>query len=104
MPFLARRFDRGLRQDYPELHEKIGGVVGHLRRFYVDTSVTEEPAALLAAKETFGADRILLGSEYARPGQSTSHAVRYVQDSKHFTDDEKEAILSKNAMRLFGLH
>jgi len=27
-----------------------------------------------------------------------------VQDSKYLTDDEKEAILSKNAMRLYGLH
>lgn len=104
MPFLARRFDRGLRQDYPELHEKIGGVVRHLRRFYVDTSVTEEPVALLVAKETFGADRILFGSDYARPGQSTSHAVHYVENSNYLTNDEKEAILSTNASRVFGRH
>jgi predicted TIM-barrel fold metal-dependent hydrolase len=102
LPFLARRFDRGLKQDYPELHERIGGVLRHLRRFYVDTSVTEEPDALRAAKETFGADRILLGSDYARPNQSTSDAVTYVANSNFLTLEEKEAVLEGNATKLFG--
>ena len=102
MPFLARRFDRGLRQDYPELHERIGGVLRHLPRFYVDTSVTEEPDALRAAKETFGADRILLGSDYARPNQSTADAVRYVGGSRFLTPEEKEAVFAGNATKLFA--
>ena len=51
------------------------------RDFTSIPSVTEEPAALRAAKETFGADRILLGSDYARPNQSTADAVRYVGGS-----------------------
>ena len=102
MPFLARQFDRGLKQDYPELHERIGGVLRHLRQYYVDTSVTEEPDALRAAKETFGADRILLGSDYARPNQSTSDAVTYVANSSFLTLEEKEAVLEGNATKLFG--
>lgn len=103
IPFLARRFDRGLRQDYPDLHARLGGVLRHLPRFYVDTSVTEEPAALLAAKETFGVERLLLGSDYARPNQSTMDGLAYVQNSPHLSEDEKDAVLSRNATRLFGL-
>jgi aminocarboxymuconate-semialdehyde decarboxylase len=103
MPFLARRFDRGLKQDHPALHSEIGGVLRHLSRFYVDTSVTEEPAALLAAKETFGVDRMLFGSDYARPNQSTADALAYVQSSAHLTADEKEAVLSRNATQLFRI-
>jgi aminocarboxymuconate-semialdehyde decarboxylase len=103
MLFLAHRFDRGLKQDHPALHREIGGVLRHLSRFYVDTSVTEEPAALLAAKETFGVDRMLFGSDYARPNQSTADALAYVQGSAHLTADEKEAVLSRNATQLFRI-
>jgi predicted TIM-barrel fold metal-dependent hydrolase len=56
----------------------------------------------LPAKETFGVDRILLGTDYARPGEPTSYAVHYAPHSEYFTDDEKDAIFFRNAERLFN--
>jgi predicted TIM-barrel fold metal-dependent hydrolase len=55
----------------------------------------------LPAKETFGVELILLGTDYARPGEPRSHAGHYAQHSEYFTDDEKDAIFSRNAERLF---
>jgi aminocarboxymuconate-semialdehyde decarboxylase len=103
IPFLARRFDRGLLQDAPEIHARLGGVERHFRRFYVDTSVLEEPDALRAASATFGADRILLGTDYARPGVSSREAIEYVSGSAALTEAEKRAILDENARLMFGL-
>jgi predicted TIM-barrel fold metal-dependent hydrolase len=103
IPFLARRFDRGLRQDYPDRYEEIGGALRHLPRFYCDTSVVEEPDALRAARDTFGADRILLGTDYARPGTRSSAAIHYVEGSAYLSEAEKASILDANAMPLFGV-
>lgn len=98
IPFLARRFDRGLLQDAPEAHAALGGsVLPHFRRFFCDTSVTEEPGMLRAAKEIFGADRIVLGTDYAGPGASCLHAIEYIEDSPFLSDEEKKAVLDRNA-------
>jgi predicted TIM-barrel fold metal-dependent hydrolase len=102
IPFLARRFDRGLRQDCPARYEELGGTLRHFHRFYCDTSVVEEPAALRAARDTFGADRILLGTDYARPGARSAAAIEYVQASTDLTVAEKSAVLDGNADPLFA--
>jgi predicted TIM-barrel fold metal-dependent hydrolase len=98
IPFLARRFDRGLQQDAPAVRAELGGsVLPHLKRFWYDTSVIEEPTALRAAKETYGADRLMLGSDYARPGVSSLPAIRYVSESPYLTDEEKHLVLDVTA-------
>ncbi len=101
IPFLARRFDRGLRQDCPERYTELGGALPHFHRFYCDTSVVEEPEALRAARDTFGADRILLGTDYARPGARSAAAIQYVEASPGLTDAERSAVLDGNATQLF---
>ncbi len=102
IPFLARRFDRGLRQDYPDRYEEMGGALRHFPRFYCDTSVVEEPDALRAARDTFGADRILLGTDYARPGARSAAAIDYVMAAPGLSEAEKVAILDANATPLWG--
>jgi uncharacterized protein len=54
----------------------------------------------LPAKERSASIRVLLGTD-TRP-EPTSHAVHYAQHSEYFTDDEKDAIFSRNAERLFN--
>lgn len=104
IPFLARRFDRGLLQDAPEAHAALGGdVLPHFRKFWYDTSVVEEPAALRAAKEAYGADRLVLGTDYARPGVSSLPAIRYVSESPYLTEEEKRFILDVSGARVLRL-
>jgi aminocarboxymuconate-semialdehyde decarboxylase len=101
IPFLARRFDRGLQQDNPEARAALGGsVLPHLKRFWYDTSVIEEPTALRAAVETYGADRLMLGTDYARPGVSSLPAIKYVTESPYLTDAEKHLVLDVTAARV----
>jgi predicted TIM-barrel fold metal-dependent hydrolase len=102
LPFLARRFDEGFRRFYPERYEELGGVLVQLRRFWYDTSVCEEPLALLCAREAFGADRLVLGSDAPRirPPQP---AVEYLEDSEYLTADEASAILDRAGAEQLGL-
>lgn len=102
LPFFARRFDRGLRQDDSRLHNDLGGFIAHLRSFHYDTSVLEEPRVLRAGVDVFGSSQIMLGSDYARAGVTSAGAVSYVADADFLSDDEKRAMLDENAARLFG--
>jgi 6-methylsalicylate decarboxylase len=104
VPFLARRFDHGLAQDAPEVLERLGGsVLPWFRRFWYDTSVTEEPGALRDAVALFGADRIVLGSDYARPGASMIAAVDFVARSPYLDEEQKRLILDVTATSSLGL-
>ncbi|NAZ82254.1 amidohydrolase family protein [Kineococcus sp. R8] len=72
-----------------------------VKRFWFDCSTQDIPLALLAAKETYGADRLLLGSDETHA--SLVEAVSYVQDSPYLTDAEKTAILDTNAQSFLQL-
>ena len=69
--------------------------------FYVD-SLTHDETALVAIRDLFGSQRILLGSDYPfplgedRPGQLVTHCSA-------LTEDEKQAILWSNAVRFLGI-
>jgi 6-methylsalicylate decarboxylase len=102
LPFFAGRFDRGLRQDDGDLYEELGGFLPHLRTFHYDTSVLEEPLVLRTAAELFGTDRLVLGSDFSRPGVTSKAAVSYVLDESRLSDADKRAILDENAARLLG--
>ncbi len=75
--------------------------MGGLRKFWYDVSTQDMPLALLAAKNAYGADRLLLGSDEIFA--SLTEAVTYVQDSPYLSDDEKTAILDHNAQELLQL-
>lgn len=102
LPFFARRFDRGLRQDDALRYAELGGFMPHLAGFHYDTSVLEEPLVLQAALEMVGPERLLLGSDYARPGVTSAAAVAYIEEAKGLDDDERAAILGLNAVRVLG--
>lgn len=102
LPFLARRYDSGLLRSDPDRHQRLGGFEASLRRFWVDCSVTEEPAALAAAATTFGADRIVLGTDVPRPGVTSAGVVAYVRSAPGLTDEARTSILDRNASVLFG--
>ncbi|NAZ80396.1 amidohydrolase family protein [Kineococcus sp. R8] len=72
-----------------------------VKQFWFDCSTQDVPLALLAAKESYGADRLLLGSDETHA--SLVEAVAYVRDSPHLTDAEKTAILDTNAQSLLHL-
>ena len=69
--------------------------------FYVD-SLTHDETALIAIRDLFGAQRIVLGSDYPfplgedRPGQLVANCSR-------LSEDEKESILWRNAVSFLGI-
>lgn len=96
LPFLLHRFERTTRS-WPAERERPSAAV---RRYWYD-SVNGHPAALRCACETFGADRIVLGTDYPYwSGDAHTWAVRYVEESG-LPPSTVEAILSGNASALF---
>jgi predicted TIM-barrel fold metal-dependent hydrolase len=99
IPYLAPRFDDRVRQSYPELHDELGGVLTHLRRFWYDTSF-EDTAALSAVRRTLGIDHLVLGSD--APRMPFSAAVELIADSEFLSDTEKTRILDHNGSLALG--
>ncbi len=61
------------------------------------------PPALRAAVDSFGADRICLGSDYPyEPGELYTHAVQYISESG-LKPGDAEKILDRNAAYVLGL-
>jgi predicted TIM-barrel fold metal-dependent hydrolase len=71
------------------------------KNLWFDTSVQDVPYALRLSKETYGADRILLGSDSTFA--SLTEAVESVQNSADLTADEKHRILDVAAEELMQL-
>ena len=72
-----------------------------LRRFWYDTSVQDIPTAMLLARQSYGVDRLLLGSDSVFA--SLTEAVEYIRDNPHLSESEKDAILDRNAQSLLRL-
>jgi 6-methylsalicylate decarboxylase len=69
--------------------------------FYYDT-VNGHPSALRCARETFGADRLLMGTDIPfNRGDSHQKMAEYVAKAELSTEDVA-AIYGGNALRLFG--
>ncbi|MBV9896457.1 MAG: amidohydrolase [Chloroflexi bacterium] len=72
------------------------------RRFWFDT-VNEQESALRCACETFGSERIMLGTDWPMlPPEKLKRFVDYVSEA--LPDDEAHRILDVNAVQLLGLH
>lgn len=100
LPFLVNRFDHGFKQQNPAEYEQMGGVAHMYRRFWYDTSVIEEPLIMLAARDYFGVDRLMLGSDC--PRIEPEHAVSYIKSSPYLTQEEMALILDVNAAEFLG--
>lgn len=98
--YLADRFIDHLRLTDRALHDRLDGVLPHLRRFWYDTSF-EDPFAFDTFRRTIGVDRLVLGSD--APRQPTSTAVRLIDDSPLLSPDEKSRILDHNGAEATGL-
>jgi predicted TIM-barrel fold metal-dependent hydrolase len=71
------------------------------RRFWFDT-VNEQHSALRCACETFGADRLLLGTDWPMlPAEKLKHFVDYVSEA--LPADDARRILDVNTAQLLGL-
>ena len=101
IPYLARRFDRGLQQSHPELYQELGGVINQLQKLWYDTSMIEDQQFFDVARNSVGVDRLMFGSDI--PRGPLADAVEFVTSSDRLTDAEKERILDCNAMELLGL-
>jgi len=73
----------------------------YLDRFYYDCCTYSGPV-LRFLIDTVGIDRVVLGTDYPAP-MVLHDAVNWVRGLPELTDDEKEAILSKNPTNLLGL-
>jgi 6-methylsalicylate decarboxylase len=101
LPLLTRRADDHLvweAQDTPELPSLA------VRRMWYDTVSHCHAPALRCAIDTFGADRILLGTDFPyEDGDTFVRAIDYVADAASNADQQR-AILETNAMELFSFN
>ncbi len=105
LPFLMARIDgdpaRGSGARAPGAQIE-GPITPHLRRFWYDT-VNHDPQALRCALAAFGAERLLLGSDFPYAvGPFYRHCVSYLGDVG-LSPAEVAAIAGGNAERLLGL-
>jgi 6-methylsalicylate decarboxylase len=99
LPMITRRADDHIAWEAPDMPEAPSQAV---RRLWYDTVSHCHIPALRCAIDSFGADRLLLGTDFPyEDGDTFVRAVDYIIDS---TDPgEAHAILDANAMALFGL-
>jgi 6-methylsalicylate decarboxylase len=99
LPMITRRADDHVTWEAPDTPEAPSEAV---HRMWYDTVSHCHAPALRCAIESFGADRLLLGTDFPyENGDTFVDAVEYIIDS---TDPgEAHAILDANAMALFGL-
>jgi predicted TIM-barrel fold metal-dependent hydrolase len=97
LPFLVTRLDNSSvtrRWEYKPSE--------YLKRLWYD-SINGNVAALRCAGEAFGADRLVLGTDFPHlPGEQLKQCVSYIQESD-LPLEEKHAILDRNAQALLGL-
>jgi predicted TIM-barrel fold metal-dependent hydrolase len=97
LPFLVTRLDNSSvarRWEYQPSE--------YLKRLWYD-SINGNAAALRCAREAFGADRLLLGTDFPHlAGDRFNQCVSYIQESD-LPPEEKHAILDRNAQALLGL-
>jgi 6-methylsalicylate decarboxylase len=99
LPMIPLRADDHVAWEAPDTPEKPSHAV---RRMWYDTVSHRHPPALRCAIDSFGADRILLGTDFPyEDGDTFVRAVDYVMDVAD--PGEAHAILDANAMALFKL-
>ena len=116
MPFIHPRLDRNLRRGFEQSAKAAVGnhffdwvkalpvdpaePLAGLKRFWYDVSMQDVPSALMDVRDTYGVDRLVLGSDEIFA--SLSEAIAYVEKSEYLTDDEKRAVLDTNAESMLG--
>jgi aminocarboxymuconate-semialdehyde decarboxylase len=99
--FLQRMDNVAERDGWRETHSAELMPSDLARRFWFDT-VNEQHSALRCACETFGVERILLGTDWPMlPAQKLKHFVDYIPEALPAEDARR--ILDVNAAQLLGL-
>jgi predicted TIM-barrel fold metal-dependent hydrolase len=99
LPMLTRRADDHVEWEAPDTPEPPSSAV---RRMWYDTVSHCHPPALRCAIDTFGADRIVLGTDFPYENEDTFvRAVDYIAETADA--DEAQKILELNAMQLFDI-
>lgn len=93
--WLGERFKgKSLLADSPE-----GSLLTELRRFSYDTNLLPDPAVMACAREAYGLDRLLFGSD--APAVAPSVTAKFMRDGG-LSDEEFLEVLRENPARLFG--
>jgi len=100
VPYLMERMDNGWR-DFPECREKIDELPSvYLRRLYYDT-VNFNPHMLNMAREMFGADHMVMGSDYPHLLGSIDRAVSSIENLD-IPEEEKQRIFAGTALAILN--
>ncbi len=76
-----------------------GSLLAELRRFSYDVNFLPDPAVLVSAREAYGLDRLLFGSD--SPSVEPKVTLQFMRDAG-MNEAEVAGVLSSNAARLFG--
>lgn len=76
-----------------------GSLIAELQRFSYDTNLLPDPAVLATARQAYGIDRLLFGSD--APAVAPSVTAQLMRDGG-ISDEEFSQILRDNPARLFG--
>lgn len=97
MPMLARRWNNGYRWEAPSMPEPPQAA---LRRMYYDTVGHGHTPALIAAVDTVGADRVVLGTDFPyETGDAFAEAVDFIREAPLSTP-QIDDILTNNVAAL----
>jgi len=101
LPYYAGRGDKAFEvRPEPRTHIK-RKPSDYFRRFHYDTVIFDRDMLPLLIKKA-GAGRIMMGTDYPR-GEVETNPVGFVKGTRGLSNDAKRKIMSRNAMRLFGL-
>ena len=100
LPMLLQRADDQYGWEAPETPERPGVAA---RRMWYDTVGHGHVPALRCAIDSFGADRLLLGTDFPyENGDTFARAIDYINDPQ-IDPDAARAILDQNASALLGI-
>ncbi len=100
VPYLMERMDNGWR-DFPECRAKIDELPSvYLRRLYYDT-VNFNPHMLNMARAMFGADHLVMGSDYPHLLGSIDRAVSSIENLD-IPEEEKQRIFAGTAVAILN--
>ncbi|MHB8566388.1 MAG: amidohydrolase family protein [Nitrososphaerales archaeon] len=114
IPFFAGRinesYDKEMSLVKPEqAFDAVKGkkpAMSHFDGFYLDTAIGGNKAAIECAREVFGAEKILFGTDYPfGPGDGQMRLERYpgIVEQANLTDREKQLIFEENAIKLLKI-
>ena len=99
LPYLIGRFEKGDAVELPERRRMTAHPTDYLQRIWYDC-LTYDPRPLRYLISIVGADRIMFGTDWPHQVHDVAGSLA---NTAALPDDEREAIRSRTAMRLFGL-